>query len=231
MYAASANSGGSSPRGRGKRGQWELTRLTPGLIPAWAGKTPVPPPPRRQRRAHPRVGGENVPRDPGDPLNNGSSPRGRGKRMVTLPRLPAFRLIPAWAGKTGLSGGCDSCSRAHPRVGGENVLAISSKRSGSGSSPRGRGKRNPDRASPTARRLIPAWAGKTCGRTGARERARAHPRVGGENPTIRPPEDLIGGSSPRGRGKRLLLTSCPGGSGLIPAWAGKTMPLGALRRW
>ena len=52
-----------------------------GLIPAWAGKTPLRAHRSARRWAHPRVGGENVQAvravDPFD----GSSPRGRGKRM------------------------------------------------------------------------------------------------------------------------------------------------------
>ena len=50
---------GSSPRGRGKLEEGELSALITRLIPAWAGKTP----PRAARwqgmMAHPRVGGEN----------------------------------------------------------------------------------------------------------------------------------------------------------------------------
>ena len=91
---------GSSPRGRGKH---ELRyRLTPEdrLIPAWAGKT------TRRRRplltgwAHPRVGGENRDIMREMPADHGSSPRGRGKPNRQAGRLPAGRLIPAWAGKT-----------------------------------------------------------------------------------------------------------------------------------
>ena len=73
---------------------------------------------------------------------------------------PHTRLIPAWAGKTStptskplarrahprVGGenrtrqGAYWLDEAHPRVGGENLRAISSNLSGSGSSPRGRGK-------------------------------------------------------------------------------------------
>ena len=50
---------GSSPRGRGKRRRNRIRGPDPGLIPAWAGKTPPTPRPGRHRPAHPRVGGEN----------------------------------------------------------------------------------------------------------------------------------------------------------------------------
>ena len=55
-------SAGSSPRGRGKLGRSIVTPVSPGLIPARAGKTrgcwlPAAPP-----QAHPRAGGENVSR-------------------------------------------------------------------------------------------------------------------------------------------------------------------------
>ena len=50
---------GSSPRGRGKRGQVERPLQSAGLIPAWAGKTSSQPTALLMTRAHPRVGGEN----------------------------------------------------------------------------------------------------------------------------------------------------------------------------
>ena len=51
---------GSSPRGRGKRGQM-IEEPKPGrLIPAWAGKTYFLIAPPRRAWAHPRVGGENL---------------------------------------------------------------------------------------------------------------------------------------------------------------------------
>ena len=111
--------------------------------------------------AHPRVGGENGPNQPGNCFSAGSSPRGRGKQ--TLPALVAGlgRLIPAWAGKTHHKALRRRGGGAHPRVGGENGRTITGYRRRYGSSPRGRGK--PRRGSSSVWRagLIPAWAGKT----------------------------------------------------------------------
>ena len=151
---------GSSPRGRGKPQRWRGSPCGCRLIPAWAGKTHT----RRwsavEAAAHPRVGGENHFSRRPITLRRGSSPRGRGKPLEVQDAGGVPRLIPAWAGKT--SSGCASSSphrahprvggenrtrqgaywldEAHPRVGGENLRAISSNLSGSGSSPRGRGK-------------------------------------------------------------------------------------------
>ena len=172
---------GSSPRGRGKRPKQRTQFLVLGLIPAWAGKTLTRPPTTRTRRAHPRVGGENASCSGLMPNAAGSSPRGRGK----LDGRPGDRwhqgLIPAWAGKT-LSGNTGHQeAAAHPRVGGENRSRSSTSRRYGGSSPRGRGKRQRTPRVGLAKRLIPAWAGKT--RLGLPNHAfdRAHPRVGGEN--------------------------------------------------
>ena len=87
-------------------------------------------------------------------------------------------------------------------MGGENQYAAARDSLGRGSSPRGRGKRNPDAPRRGARGLIPAWAGKTS--NGAR--------------TLTPPT----GSSPRGRGKPTPSSASHQWRRLIPAWAGKT---------
>ena len=71
-----------------------------GLIPAWAGKTAHDDSLRDGVGAHPRVGGENA-RDVAVPaLQQGSSPRGRGKRRGVVEGFHDGGLIPAWAGKT-----------------------------------------------------------------------------------------------------------------------------------
>ena len=79
-------SSGSSPRGRGKPSATQADWCERRLIPARAGKTH---PPRRRPAlspAHPRVGGENDAERQIMNLQDGSSPRWRGK--------PRKRLVP-----------------------------------------------------------------------------------------------------------------------------------------
>ena len=172
---------GSSPRGRGKLRAQDRSAHHLGLIPAWAGKTPT----RRMAApcpwAHPRVGGENRRLGGRRRRYQGSSPRGRGKRCGAPFERETLGLIPAWAGKTVRLRRIHRHLRAHPRVGGENRSRSSTSRRYGGSSPRGRGKRQRTPRVGLAKRLIPAWAGKT--RLGLPNHAfdRAHPRVGGEN--------------------------------------------------
>ena len=193
---------GSSPRGRGKRKRCRAIRHEGRLIPAWAGKTST-----RRTRTSGRAG---------------SSPRGRGKRRPVPRPRPGCGLIPAWAGKT-----CPACSpprgrRAHPRVGGENDETQEDFKPHNGSSPRGRGKRNFLGAPCGYLGLIPAWAGKTCSTGACLVGVWAHPRVGGENWEGCHASPRASGSSPRGRGKRVVAVVNTKGGGLIPAWAGKT---------
>ena len=111
---------GSSPRGRGKRARPPRTQPPHRLIPAWAGKTVKRVLVDWTLAAHPRVGGENPPDLCGHGSFQGSSPRGRGKR-VTLDLLDGLHgLIPAWAGKTVAHELVCVSRGAHPRVGGEN---------------------------------------------------------------------------------------------------------------
>ena len=213
---------GSSPRGRGKRLVLRPRRLLNGLIPAWAGKTRTATRNRPRAPAHPRVGGENLRRHDGHTHVEGSSPRGRGKRLVVLRPVHQERLIPAWAGKTVPAVSSMNAAKAHPRVGGENLLCGVMFRSMVGSSPRGRGKPRGDPRRGRVRRLIPAWAGKTRGRPAVSLVFRAHPRVGGENGKLDDAKHTLTGSSPRGRGKLAIGDRLRLVRGLIPAWAGKT---------
>ena len=120
--------------------------------------------------------------------------------------------------------------RAHPRVCGENRARTSSIVMKPGSSPRVRGKPRPRRRRRRTRRLIPACAGKTGIPPEEQIAGGAHPRVCGENYTIRRLKSGAEGSSPRVRGKRARSrTSFPLGR-LIPACAGKTYLGRRLRR-
>ena len=92
-----------------------------GLIPAWAGKTCKSNPYVLGVRAHPRVGGENLEGVVYVRQTLGSSPRGRGKPVSLHLEEGTGGLIPAWAGKTHPLPPHVGDSRAHPRVGGENL--------------------------------------------------------------------------------------------------------------
>ena len=198
---------------------------------------------RARRRAHPRVGGENAIRAETVDGLRGSSPRGRGKLRGSCPAPLSRGLIPAWAGKTSSISIIPSLPRAHPRVGGENMVVMRAFPSCQGSSPRGRGKPPPPARTSQAQAAHPRVGGENIaeGHTdvtneGSSPRGRgkpsaqrtwvtfrmAHPRVGGENASPKSASDKIRGSSPRGRGKLgvpLVVVWC---GRLIPAWAGKT---------
>ena len=112
-------------------------------------------------------------------------------------------------------------------MGGENLLAQTLLGLPNGSSPRGRGKPGADARTVGTLRLIPAWAGKTFPGSASASFHAAHPRVGGENPPCAAAASFPAGSSPRGRGKLLCFLERGALVGLIPAWAGKTLVLGA----
>ena len=212
---------GSSPRVRGKLG-WpgrngmrrglipacagkqlrrDVRSARLGLIPACAGKTSPTIRCGSRSKAHPRVCGENIPIEHVKIHDYGSSPRVRGKQGAARRDLPTERLIPACAGKTDAPIHWNRHRQAHPRVCGENVTLCGVRVSEAGSSPRVRGKRGEGGQGLESGRLIPACAGKTSLNRPLTPRARAHPRVCGENTICRSLAQHTGGSSPRVRGK------------------------------
>ncbi len=178
-----ASSKGSSPRGRGKLSQTVGGTVTPGLIPARAGKTRTMPTMIANAVAHPRAGGENSFQSARAIQSKGSSPRGRGKRRTRLPEGRRRGLIPARAGKTRDRRGVVREEPAHPRAGGENANARACSPVQGGSSPRGRGKLQRQGQTHPVVGLIPARAGKTTRSWITVADEGAHPRAGGENPS------------------------------------------------
>ena len=110
-------------------------------------------------------------------------------------------------------------------MGGENEYCNHYHNPKTGSSPRGRGKLIHPLSSTNQPRLIPAWAGKTSRGWFVGWEGGAHPRVGGENVCVLVAWLVCGGSSPRGRGKRVRHQGGLPFLRLIPAWAGKTSAL------
>ena len=159
----------------------------------------------------------------------GSSPRVRGKRRKYRRWGSLCGLIPACAGKTLPLLLLLENNGAHPRVCGENLASGESWPLGVGSSPRVRGKHKIDSFLADLQGLIPACAGKTPPWSLWSLCPPAHPRVCGENRRSRNRRSERAGSSPRVRGKHRRRQSGRRRLGLIPACAGKTLPVSETR--
>ena len=158
----------------------------------------------------------------------GSSPLTRGKLVRTGHVRPSTGLIPAHAGKTPAPAKDPHLRAAHPRSRGENSATPTVKGEFKGSSPLTRGKLLNSIPHAVRHRLIPAHAGKTRPRGGARLARGAHPRSRGENVELSRVPIRDYGSSPLTRGKRIVIKHSCNKCGLIPAHAGKTSLYGPL---
>ncbi len=180
MICRSQSATGSSPRMRGTPDRGGRVGGVRRLIPAYAGNTHGHPLRVGRCQAHPRVCGEHRSWSTTVPSPVGSSPRMRGTLLARLRDILARRLIPAYAGNTGLGGHWLSGGGAHPRVCGEHWTS----RAGS----------------PKKTWLIPAYAGNTLSRLPDTVDQWAHPRVCGEHQKTKRDLRLTRGSSPRMRG-------------------------------
>ena len=171
---------------------------------------------------HPRACGANTGNHDGVSRSFGSSPRMRGKPVNFRRRRLPRRIIPAHAGQTGFWAPDAALSSDHPRACGANMLSVYTPCSGSGSSPRMRGKHRYPTIRARSLRIIPAHAGQTPPPTGWTPCEPDHPRACGANPIVTRFEHSCSGSSPRMRGKRRPPGVCPFSCRIIPAHAGQT---------
>ena len=153
---------------------------------------------------------------------SGTSPRARGKRVFPHPGSPALRNIPACAGKTPSCKSWGRPSSEHPRARGENARSPCCALSGTGTSPRTRGKQSGKPILSPTHGNIPAHAGKTEGEHGLVLKGEEHPRARGENLLTGVRSMYSGGTSPRTRGKLPVLDPYCLPPRNIPAHAGKT---------
>ena len=173
---------------------------SPGIIPAYAGNTPIVSCICPQAWDHPRVCGEHPNTANSRYMSRGSSPRMRGTH-VGHDHVGAVRgIIPAYAGNTLFESISADPGRDHPRVCGEHQFSNVHGRQQRGSSPRMRG--TPAFAPDSFHRIgiIPAYAGNTGRAQRARPSEWDHPRVCGEHGLGRPQWRVNVGSSPRMRG-------------------------------
>ena len=213
---------GSSPRVRGRRHFWCSFACVCGLIPAGAGQTASATAPTKTRWAHPRGCGADGSLNSGSDARWGSSPRVRGRQGRSPSPAATKRLIPAGAGQTSFLVLLCVRVRAHPRGCGADRLCDGTYQDPLGSSPRVRGRRVFELRERREVGLIPAGAGQTGPITFASGNETAHPRGCGADSSHAFFTHVIGGSSPRVRGRRYYLAVRLGIRRLIPAGAGQT---------
>ncbi|CQD13083.1 hypothetical protein U2A4042520091 [Corynebacterium striatum] len=173
-----SSSGGSSPLTRGgPRGRSTAPKRL-GLIPAYAGRTPIGTfvgvssrahPGRTEELAgiidpdgaHPRLRGADDLKAERAKVAEGSSPLTRGGLAAWDEGNIIGGLIPAYAGRTSLNPAVTPVAVAHPRLRGADVFRLSEIGINIGSSPLTRG--GPDKFDSAVSKfgLIPAYAGRT----------------------------------------------------------------------
>ena len=170
---------------------------------------------------HPRVCGEKFPSKLLSVVILGSPPRMRGKGIQQSDSRVAVGITPAYAGKR--EGRAISCASFwdHPRVCGEKGTGLTNVTSPMGSPPRMRGKGLVVRAALPARRITPAYAGKSRAVIGGGHALQDHPRVCGEKTLAGLLHITAEGSPPRMRGKASRMWSSTALYRITPAYAGK----------
>ena len=146
----------------------------------------------------------------------------RGKRRLTHGLQLVDRIIPAHAGQTCRASLRWRGSPDHPRACGANRRYGRFSTRPVGSSPRMRGKRPVHHRVHADLRIIPAHAGQTSSSPSICQQRPDHPRACGANQAAGLNAGILGGSSPRMRGKHRVHRVRGRGIRIIPAHAGQT---------
>ena len=155
----------------------------------------------------------------------------RGKQILWTSRRPFTRIIPAHAGQTRREPSWGLPDQDHPRACGANALKRYMVSPHAGSSPRMRGKRDLEVPDAAHRRIIPAHAGQTPGRSASTSAPTDHPRACGANAPGWLSALKNAGSSPRMRGKLRGPAEHHRRQRIIPAHAGQTSAATTPIRW
>ena len=153
---------------------------------------------------------------------SGSPPRMRGKGLSDDGHFVAYRITPAYAGKSFRFFILEGLKEDHPRICGEKGLDTPDLRLRSGSPPHMRGKvaRNELRALQYG--ITPAYAGKRLNLRCDVVQAGDHPRICGEKYLVLLYWDSEMGSPPHMRGKERKHRSRNITKRITPAYAGKS---------
>ena len=131
---------GSPPHARGRPTGMSFTASVERITPACAGKTSSVAVTRTSVGDHPRMRGEDSPRNIFTTVRAGSPPHARGRREAELVVALAQRITPACAGKTCLARLGRVRAGDHPRMRGEDSLYSALDIHGAGSPPHARGR-------------------------------------------------------------------------------------------
>ena len=133
-------------------------------------------------------------------------------------------IIPAYAGNTSIKARFCAADRDHPRICGEHSHTLKWKGDIMGSSPHMRGTLSAVVSDVLFAGIIPAYAGNTSRVVRIWTWCRDHPRICGEHYGSRSGGMSALGSSPHMRGTLVKRQFDAGGRGIIPAYAGNTLP-------
>ena len=160
----------------------------------------------------------------------GSSPHARGAQVSAGHHARAHGIIPACAGSTRANSPRSPSARDHPRMRGEHDSSHGNQVMAKGSSPHARGAQPSSSFTNVTFRIIPACAGSTKARGSRRSSCRDHPRMRGEHSRAQSPPSTGRGSSPHARGAHNVEKDKVTRTGIIPACAGSTGALRAVRK-
>ena len=208
---------------RGKVAYTDLQRPSPGITPAYAGKSLLKLLHHVGLRDHPRVCGEKAYSLVINGSEWGSPPRMRGKGTKRCSSRRGGRITPAYAGKSKRIAPSSVLFGDHPRVCGEKLRESRGLNRTRGSPPRMRGKVFDADYSILRSGITPAYAGKSYTRTCYAYNVRDHPRVCGEKRPVRRGACSGLGSPPRMRGKVTFKVGASTVKGITPAYAGKRL--------
>ena len=165
---------------RGKVAYTDLQRPSPGITPAYAGKSLLKLLHHVGLRDHPRVCGEKAYSLVINGSEWGSPPRMRGKGTKRCSSRRGGRITPAYAGKSKRIAPSSVLFGDHPRVCGEKDASAVKLYVTSGSPPRMRGKVFFYVAAIHGFGITPAYAGKSLSPAPEEALPGDHPRVCGE---------------------------------------------------
>ena len=221
-FCNAAKYDGSPPHARGRLDIRATVDNWKGITPACAGKTT-----RRTVRFdkpqdHPRMRGEDGCVSVASASPSGSPPHARGRPRHVRRLRNLQRITPACAGKTLPSRSRRQRRPDHPRMRGEDRTETASRTASRGSPPHARGRPSTSTSQTLSSRITPACAGKTSTSFTTLLESADHPRMRGEDLSLRRLGAPVPGSPPHARGRHAHLPCLIKEVGITPACAGKT---------